>query len=90
MNATGFRYRCAVLTLIGFLSRNQLRFQHVPDAAFQAFQIWLVLFIFIVAFVNDLSTAIFAAPLNDRDTFDELVHVVDSVFLFHGVLLRLG
>src|SRR5262245_52850390 len=68
------------MTLVGFLSRDKPRLQHVSDGTFQRLEIRrlaiLVLVLIFIAFVDDLCSAVFAAALNNRDTSDKPVHDV--------------
>ena len=70
------------VALIGILSRDDLRLQHMSDAFFDPLKIWtghieIFIFIFIfVALIDDVCMPVFTAALNDDDTLDEFVHDV--------------
>jgi hypothetical protein len=78
------------MPLIRLLRRDDLRFEHVADAPLQPLQIRLVLLVLMLAFVNDFGAASLTAALHDGDAFDELIHVVNGAFLFHGVRTSLA
>src|SRR5438105_3453267 len=66
------------VTLIGLLRTDHLRFQQMPEAAFQAVEsqmIFVICSLIVLLFINDLSAKVFSLALNNGDTSDEFVHL---------------